>query len=85
MLMLIFMSKSMKVYSSFNAALLCVSFLTFIPKRSQQWQSEESLFVSGLSVCPTNAKVHLFPHPLLLVFYEPDSPTQRGRTVWPVR
>uniref|UniRef100_A0A3Q3XNG4 dolichyl-phosphate-mannose--protein mannosyltransferase n=1 Tax=Mola mola TaxID=94237 RepID=A0A3Q3XNG4_MOLML len=48
-----------------NPQLLCISMLALLcvyvarcALRSRQWQSEQSLFTSALSVCPLNAKVH---------------------------
>lgn len=38
--------------------LICLIFIFKTRHRSSEWMSEESLFESGLEVCPRNAKVH---------------------------
>lgn len=45
-----------KLLCAATLALLCL-FVARCALRSQQWQSERSLFTSALAVCPLNAKV----------------------------
>ncbi|XP_075887213.1 protein O-mannosyl-transferase TMTC4 [Nelusetta ayraudi] len=50
-------SKYKKLLCASTSALLCL-YVARCALRSQQWQSERSLFTSALAVCPLNAKVH---------------------------
>lgn len=50
-------TKYRKLLCASVLALLCV-YVARCALRSHQWQSEQSLFTSALSVCPLNAKVH---------------------------
>ena len=38
---------------------LRISRCVILKQRSSQWLNEESLFISGLHICPLNAKVHV--------------------------
>lgn len=66
-------------FSSSFQRLLCVSVLALLciyvarcALRSHQWQSEQSLFTSALSVCPLNAKVTICALCICLPLYSMD-------------